>query len=314
MRDDEDEGKGAADGGHVHRARRLVQHSVAQSGRCLFEFRHRDQTHVAAARCRFGIFRIARRQVAEGRAGLEALHQHSHLGRGLFRRGRIVSGSVRQLRIADRRDDELRDVVRLFRHVELAAVGVEEVRHRLIGDGDLGSDFLLDDLLRQHFAAQPVPHVLRRQIASRQLLLERIVAEVLLGVRERCVEIALGDIEFQSNSLRHQNLLDDEVIEYPQLCGEGLLIRKRLRLVARPAKHLVDVGAGDGLTVDRRPGVSGNSGCGRGSGSGSAARADDCGGERHQNYEDAAIAAAETEPFMKHSSRAYCWIGRQNNS
>ena len=157
------------------------------------------------------------------------------------RRRGIVSGPVGRLGFAHRRHHDLRDVIRLLRDIELRAIGVEKIGDVLIRDGDLGPDFLLDDFLREQFAPEPFAHVLRGQVALRQLLLEGVVGDVFLRVGVGGVELALRHLDLQRARLRQQNLLNDEVVEEAQLGGQRLLLRQRLRIVPRPPIRLVDV-------------------------------------------------------------------------
>ena len=75
--------------------------------------------------------------VGERRAALEPFHQHVGLCRRCLRRRRVVAGPVGQLGLARRRNRDLRDVIRLFREVELRAVGEKEVAHLLSRHRDL---------------------------------------------------------------------------------------------------------------------------------------------------------------------------------
>ena len=164
----------------------------------------------------------------------------------------------------------------------------------LIGDCDLCPDFLLDDLLRQHFAPEPVPHVLRRKVSTRQFLLERVVGEVFLGVVVGGVEVALSNLDFQRGRLRQQDVLDDDVIEDGQLGCQGLLIGQRLRLVPRSPEDLVDVGCGDCLAIDDGPGVGCHRHGGRwGPSCRAAGRAGGRCGQHGQKDEKKAILASE---------------------
>ena len=58
----------------------------------------------------------------------------------------------------------------------------------------------VDDFLREQLAPQSLPHVGRRHAAFGQLLLKRFVGNVLLRIFERLVELAVGDLDFQSRA------------------------------------------------------------------------------------------------------------------
>ena len=104
-----------------------LEHRVAQLRWCLLQPRHRHQAQFAATRRRLWILAVLRGQISKGRAPFETFHQHCDLRLRRLRRGGIVSAPVGQLCVAHRRDDDLRDVVGLFRDVELRAIPVEEV-------------------------------------------------------------------------------------------------------------------------------------------------------------------------------------------
>ena len=128
----------------------------------------------------------------------------------------------------------------LFRHVELRAIGVKKSLTVLIGDHDLRSDFLLDDLLRQQLAPESFAHVGSRQAAPGQLLLKGLVGEVLLRVAVGGVQLALGNIQFQLLPSQ-EDVLDDQVVEQGQFCRQRLLVESVCDWSAsagRPGRHL----------------------------------------------------------------------------
>jgi hypothetical protein len=156
----------------------------------------------------------------------------------------------------------LETTIRLIPMHELRAIGGEEVGDVLVRHGDLRADLVIDDFLGEQFAPNPFAHVGRREAALRQLLLKGLVGDVLLGVRERGVQLALGHLELERSRLGQQDLLKDQIVEETQFSRERLFLRQRLRAVAHAAIGLVDGVARNLLAIDDCPRV-GRDGRGR---------------------------------------------------
>ena len=115
-------------------------------------------------------------------------------------------------------------MVTLFRDIELRAIRVEEVRNVLIGDVDLRSDFALDHLLCNELVPEPVAHVGGRQIAPLQLLLKRVIRNVLFRLGICVVYLGIGGFDFQTRRFGEQDVLGDQIVEEVQFRRQRLLV------------------------------------------------------------------------------------------
>ena len=100
-----------------------------------------DVAKISAGRRRVHILGIVHGQLGEVRAAVEAVHEHLYFANRLGLIGRVVVLAVADLRVLARRNFDLRQMVGGLGHIELRFVGVIEIRHFLVGDGNLGQNF-----------------------------------------------------------------------------------------------------------------------------------------------------------------------------
>ena len=102
---------------------------------------------------------------------------------------------------------------------------------------------------------ESLPHVRGRQVAPRQLFLKRLLGNVLSRLGVCGIELFIGQLNLQLGGLRHQDLLDDDLVEEGELGGERLFVGEVLRRPARSADMPFRRIARNLATVNGRPGV-----------------------------------------------------------
>ena len=211
---------------------------------------------IAAGRRGIHVFGIVHRELREIGAAVEAIHQHFYFALRFGVVGRVVVFAIANLRFLARGDDDLRDAILRLGDVELRFVRVVELGDVLIGDGDFGDDFTIQEFRDRKLAAQ-----IGFQIADRNVAIFELALKFFFGVRalqlgEFIFDFAVARFEIQFFRALEKNFVVDELIENIELERERFFLRRLLAFGVHARSIIfVDVGALDFLAVDDRPHV-----------------------------------------------------------
>src|SRR5580700_316396 len=209
-------------------------HGVLQGRIALIQGRLRNISQIAARRGRRGIFRIVHGQLGEISAIGELLQQRRGFTASLDVGRGVVILSIVKLRIFMRGDQNLRDAVLGFRHVELRAVLIVEGRNVFVGDGDLCHHFTIQQLLHGKLLTDVSLEVVRGYAAILERPLEFIFGVGALEFREFVLDFAVGGLETQLSGTLDQDIVIDELVEDVESEGKRLFLggSRRLRVKA----------------------------------------------------------------------------------
>jgi len=153
-----------------------------------------------------------------------------------------------------RSDHDLRDAVLRLGHVKLRAVLIVEILYVLIGDGDLGHYFVIDDFLDGELLADVVPQIVHRVGARLELALKLLLGVGALEFGEFVLDFAVGGLQAERLGLLEQDVIVDQLIEDVQ--RERFVLRGRGRVgIQLCVVILVDFRVRDRRAVHRRPDV-----------------------------------------------------------
>ena len=138
--------------------------------------------------------------------------QRADLLLGLSVRFGIAVLAIADLRILHRGHQNLRQVVLRLSDIELRGIGFEEIAHVLIGDGDLGHHFAVDELLNGNLPAQRLFLVGDADAAILELLLELLFGEGAFQLGELVFHFAFAGFETQFLGALGKNFIVDQLI------------------------------------------------------------------------------------------------------
>ncbi len=164
------------------------------------------------------------------------------------------------LRVRHGRDVDLGKVVLRLDQIEFALVGVVVIADVLVGDVDLGSDFLVEDLLDSEGATEVAAEVVEGDLLVLELLIELFLGVRGLDLVHFAIDFLVGGEKAEFLGASHEDFVVDEFAEDAEAKAGGLLAdRNGLLLIGSGSLVeviLFDVVAEDFAAVDAGDHVS----------------------------------------------------------